>query len=912
MPTIPPIADTFDSPIGQFTDWTGMVGEVAPTPAGTINSFTGGISQIPNLQRIKHIDIRSFDRTSQTRTRTQGDLNRYHQGEFASIQTIFSSGIPDAGTLQFIWRDANEVDQIASVGFDATVSDVQAAMDSLVGAGNTTVTSSTGSFPFVITFTLVSHIVALRCTSFLTSVGAPVQIFVQIGDPNKPDKLWLESADPTDTSLTQADLKTQQIVQGESWEVASSSTGYTTVGNLVIGEMLQFNNWRGAQIILSSAVVPFNITIVSRNKSNPVDLTKLATIASDTSISFVMPNLPVALLDMPNSWVQFTSDPQAKFADEGGSGQDSIQQRFDSNTTLNNISYVFQDTTDHFIGTVDWAGGAMSWNRITGVRFHFAGSAVTPAGQIITVMGLRAVHKDWTRMTLDFDTIAQTLVHPVHMTGNPNSVTSNPTPVMLRAAVPDVPNTDDPRPSDIALDVTFNTGQLANTTAFNRILIILRELQEDDSHTSFVVGELQFKQDDIKIHRYHIDRQVVSGAIIDLNQDSSGVITTITNDKNGETVGPGVLAPLNPNSKYRFEVEALANGLRCAVYALDTGGAIQYTHFDTDFTFNGAFLRNAGRVGLWAAFSDFDVSIEDITAQSEVFSIIRTKSFQAHTPIDGAQLFVESSISSNIFNGFLSMDPFDFVDRDSQRSLSGSSYKFIPGDRTTEDRPAGLVAGILTIEDWRHTTLEFDIWVPDSLRNANVRPAIYFKDPDSAAFDITNAIGPVDLDIIPNVWTHNFIDLSRFDKRPTGTYFLWVVSQRLPTDSWWIDNVNLERLAVDWQLRAIEDGEWISFGHMVNKDKGALHLPPEQRGRSIQLQAKALTQDAWISSYTLKPHYAELGRLIPQPGVVFENSTAHTFGDIDGDEEFVPDTEFADISTVVTASAFEEYITHNL
>jgi hypothetical protein len=913
MPITPTIADSFDSPVGQFTNWTGLVGEVAPSPIGATNSYSGGVSQTATLQNIKHIDIRSFDQTSQTRTRTQRDLNKYHQGENASIQTIFVSGLPDAGTLQLVWNDEYGLDQTVSVLFDADVTELQAAMDQLVGAGNTTVTSTTGTFPFTVTFAKISHIVTLRTISFLTVVSAPLQAFVQVGDPNKPDKLWLASADPLNTSLTQADLRTQQTAQGESWEISSASTGYTTIGNLVVGRIPLYNNWSGAQIILTSAVVPFNISVISRDKSNPINFTTLAGASADVNISFIMPNLPVTLLDLTNSWVQFTSDPQGKFLDEGGSGQDSIQRTLSDNTVVNNISYQFTDSASHFTGSSDWVGGAVAWNRVTGIRFNFAGSGVTPNGQIITIIGLRALEKNWARMTLDQNTIQGSLVHPVHLTGNPNSTTTTITPVMMRAAVPAGPNVSDPLPSDIALDVTFDTGSLQNTSGFNRILVLLREVEEDPSHTSFIVGELRFRQNDINIYRYHIKREVTSGAIVDINQDAGGAITTIVNSKNGTDVGPGILAPLLANSKYRFEVEALANGLRCALYALDSGGAVQYTHFDTDYTFNSAFIRTTGRVGLWADFVDYDVSIDDLSAQSEVFSILRTTPFLTHTPIDGGQLFAEASVATDIFNGFTSMDPFDEVDIDSQRSLSGSSYKFVPGDRTVVDRPAGLAAGILPIDDWRHTTLEFDIWIPDSLMTDNLRPSIYFKNPDTAAFDInTGVIGPVDLDVIPNVWTHNVIDLTRFDKWPTGTYFLWIVSQRLPTDSWWIDNVSLKRLAVDWQIRAIEDGEWVSFGHMVNRQDGALHLPPEQRGRSVQLQAKALVQDAWIASYSLKPHYAELGRLIPQPTTVFESSTSHNYGAVDSDEEFAPDTEYGNVGSRNLATAFEEYITHNL
>jgi hypothetical protein len=935
MPIVPAIADDFNHPSGEWKNYDSLIGEVQSMPTNTTNIFSispFGVSKIDQILFNKHINVRSFDTTITNIARTQSDLSRLHQVENAHIQTIIPSATPTAGTFDVRWYREDGTFASATLAHNVTVAQFQAAIDGLIGAGNATVTGTGGTFPFIVTFRNdIPHLVTLKFVSFLTASAVSVQILLQIGDPHKPDTLWLQTADPLDPSLSQAAVETKQTIAGETWEISADSSGYTSVGNLLVGKLPAYRNWRAAQILLSNATIPFDVKLVSRRKNIPIDFTSLGDIPNNIDISFVLPNFPITLVDTSNSWFQLTSDPQGKFADEGGSGQDTSQLIFTSDvfSPSSSTTYFFRKdivkiinpsaTTPQDFLNARWTDQAnMDWTRVTAVRIRFKGNSTVPSGQIITIMGMVAATNSstfghWFPFTFDIDTSAGRLYVPINTTANIGL--RNITPPLLRSANPPSAATDDPRPSDIALDISFQTGDLLTTGSFNRIQLIARENETGPNDTSFLVGELIFNKTDIKLHRYAIQRHVTSTQVIDTNMTvtSLGLPSTITVSKNGDTPAPGVLAPLLPNTKYKFEMEVLANGMRCAVYLLDNSGAVKSTHYDTDFVFNAGFERRAGRVGYWTDFLDYDVYVDSFDTQSEVFSILRTKQFPSHTPIDGAQLFIEGSTTIDQFNGFVSLDPFDTVQSDQQRTLSGNSTRFVPGDRTV-DRLSGMAAGKFEIADWRHMQLSFDIWVPQSLTSSDsMRPAVYFKDSDGDPYSIAGTIGPLDLNMIPNVWTHNTLDLSRLDKQPTGEFFLWIMSQKLPTDSWWIDNVKLDRLAIDCQIRAIEDGEWISFGRMLNDRKLALHLPPEQRGKAIQLQIKSLVQDAWISSYRLEPHYAELGRLIPQPKVVFENHVTYGYSDPSQSfEEYAPAVERPILVGRGFCSGKEEFTTHNL
>jgi hypothetical protein len=132
---------------------------------------------------------------------------------------------------------------------------------------------------------------------------------------------------------------------------------------------------------------------------------------------------------------------------------------------------------------------------------------------------------------------------------------------------------------------------------------------------------------------------------------------------------------------------------------------------------------------------------------------------------------------------------------------------------------------------------------------------------------VVPANAPITFDFVPGAWSHVSLDL-RGTRAKNGDYFLVVnsdgdgeIDNSSFRNKWWIDNVQINTQTIEWEMRSIENGSWTPFRRNVNRQYGALHLPETQVGRSIQLQAKALTEDAWIAEYTLVPKYSSSGRI---------------------------------------------------
>lgn len=878
MSIIPAISDDFSAPDGRIQNFTSIFGAIPPSPSGSTNIYPSpAFSYIAQAQANKHVDIRQFKELTINRSRTMGELDQYHMSESAFTQTISMvvGSLPESGTWSLVWYDSYGVTTTKTLPFNATQQQVQLAIESFVGQGKVTVTSQvdTGTFPYLVQFSpLTPYVVILQVVSHVTVGGSisPIRV-TRVGEA---DINFLQTADPTNPSWTMAEIESETINTGEQWTVDTRSVAFSQA-NLTAIRRPEYGQWRALKIILNSIVNPFGVTFYSRLPKIPVNVTQLNASLAQTFVSFVMPDFPTSVISQTNSWIQFTSDPLGKFADEGGSGGDSQQIAFQGNLTMRSVNAEFRANLALFVTA------QINLTKITGVRFHIAGNGVNATGQVLTIMALRALDVNWAPLSLDINTLEASIYHSIGLTGQVNESIPQ-MPPLIRAAVPITATTSDPTPSDIDLSLDFTTGDLT-TVAYNRLLLLLRETKTGNTST-FLVGELVFNNTDISLHRYKITRTFASNQYTDSNPDG-----TISILKSGPLPLPGVLAPLKPNTSYRFTTEALSNGLRVAIYELDSAFAVVKTHFDTNFVFTGFFTRVPGRVGWWADTTGGTL-IRAFTAGSVTFSVLRTSIFRTRTPIDGAQLFVEASEDIELFNNFSSLAPTDQVTYDAQKSLSGSSFKFTADGHATRVNPTvGLISNAFTVDDWSHTTVEFDIWLPYSALTSDTKPIVYFKIPDTEATfgPGTNTVGPIQIEAIPGNWSHNRIDLTAFNRQPTGSYALWIVQPNPSNEPWWIDNIRVRRQAISWEMRAIEDGDWVPFGNTVNNRNAALHLDFPARGRALQLQAKALIPEAWISSYSLVPHHAELGRIIPTP-IESETKTIIGVSLISAVETYIP------------------------
>jgi hypothetical protein len=159
------------------------------------------------------------------------------------------------------------------------------------------------------------------------------------------------------------------------------------------------------------------------------------------------------------------------------------------------------------------------------------------------------------------------------------------------------------------------------------------------------------------------------------------------------------------------------------------------------------------------------------------------------------------------------------------------------------------------VDDWYETYLDVYIWTPAGVTEANQPRIVLLEGPSEHSLVIPN--------LKPAQWNHVRTELRLFSDLVTGNAysfsFLPGLNPDVPLGFFWVDATVVGRRKVAWSARATEDGLFRRFYGLVNDPGGALHFNPDERGRFLQIQAEALTPDAWISEFTLFPHYAELG-----------------------------------------------------
>lgn len=644
-----------------------------------------------------------------------------------------------------------------------------------------------------------------------------------------------------------ASLGETSVFIGENWTVRGN--GYSDT-SLEVKRLEAYNNWRGAVIYLNNTIDPTSVTIDSNSYLTPTNILALDAVKSNIYISMIIPDMPVDV-DLSQSLIQFTSHPRGQF--------DQLDVYVASTMDSTPVSLSSFAGGEFKVPLTDFeVGSNIDWTRVTAVRIKIVGNVgANLNGKTVSILSIRAVLNTWDVRDMLVNTRRGILVSPV--TENA-TLTPRPLHVSPFLRISDQANMN-PTIGDLVYNMKFNTGLTTNATTRNTLQFYLRAYETSGTTQSFIVAQVDYRSNDVQLSLYKMHRDISGSLRYDKMVGTSRIWK-----KTSVTPLPGELAPFSPDSKYQFSVEALSNSIRLVIYSMDGSGIITGTHFDTGYISDSSFVREFGLAGWWANFPDEkDNYIDDVSVESISYATLRTKVFYTNTPVDGAQLFTESAPDSDSFRDFMLLNETDTLSFDNVKTLSGTSYKFSGG---AQDTPAGLRTNTFVINDWENAYLEFDIWAPQEIffsENEGRRPSIYFKTPGSF-FGIgagTGTLGPVPLKFVPGNWTKNKIDLSFFKDRATGEYEIWLCQDYVSTDSWWVDNFRILQRSVSWEIRANQNDEWIPFKSMINNNKYAIHFTQQDRGFEVQLQARALTPDAWISSYTLIPHYAHLGRILP-------------------------------------------------
>jgi hypothetical protein len=404
-------------------------------------------------------------------------------------------------------------------------------------------------------------------------------------------------------------------------------------------------------------------------------------------------------------------------------------------------------------------------------------------------------------------------------------------------------------------------------------MMFAREQEYDAlQRSTWLTAEYGFMNDDSYLRRYQTLRVASNdGAnILYWDLQSGGVFEDVYDPTQS---GLSYLPRLNDEINYEFSAIFQGNSIGVQIQELTSAEQPQRVIYDAPIVSSGDWSTTGGRIGWHASISDADLYISAFDLDSASYAKLITKQFISETPVEGAQLFTVDSGDKNLFEKFLPLSQADRVYVDNQKTVSGEgSYVF---ESFGVSKNPGAVSNQFTVNDWNHIYIEFDIWIPKTLNRSGVRPKLMLRPAEqpegTSGIDVFSGVVPADapivFDFISGAWSHVTLDL-RGTNAKNGDYFLVLVSdgdgeidKSSFRNKWWIDNVKINTQTIEWEMRSIENGSWTPFRKNVNRQYGGLHLPETQVGRNVQLQAKALTEDAWIAEYTLIPKYSSLGKM---------------------------------------------------
>jgi hypothetical protein len=417
---------------------------------------------------------------------------------------------------------------------------------------------------------------------------------------------------------------------------------------------------------------------------------------------------------------------------------------------------------------------------------------------------------------------------------------------------------NDPTPINADMSFVFYTG--ANTQA-NSFAVFMREVQED----FITMGDLQGQtMEDLTglPQPSSIPDPGASKAIQFKVAWGSQTYVQLSNslDPSSGYVYTASQGPTLAANTYYWAVCSLNDNVgRIQIYQLDSDAWTiqQPAIFDTsEIPDQFLFTRRAGRIGFLAQLQDGNSVIGPFRPNSLMFAEYRSAPLKSITPVRGAQLFVNQTADTQLFQSWDSAAGSATLTPDTTRTLSGQSTRVTIPPGSDED---GLVSNLLSqdavtgIVDVSQVEISFAIWLD--------------FDPSAITAYLLNDIAVPELTLpalIPNRWNQVTI---RLPLRLGGINQLAIISS-LDGVTFWIDKVSVKERAIQWSGRSVAEDPWDSnyapwtdFSDLINSDTDGVIFNP--RGTELQIRGQALRQDAQIlSPPQVVPQYAKLGRLV--------------------------------------------------
>ena len=627
-----------------------------------------------------------------------------------------------------------------------------------------------------------------------------------------------------------------------------------TIGAYFDGD--HFGFWQGAA----------NNSRSSFYQPEPIDI---ATGFEDTDeIVVSLPAFPLSDLDLENTFIDFTSDPNGGFVE-------SVSVSFNDHST----GLIDGDSALRFPrSTLD----DLDLESITGVRFRIAAADACT----FRVLAIRILGADWKYGAFDIDTIQQALVSTVAPTGSIDEPYEYTMPRLFRAADPS--SEADPRPIDAGISVIFNSGSMSGT---NRFAIYFRELVEDfltqldidGMEMSELNGHAQPDTGDGKWDPRPLsefDMQTMADLEGDLMQDleriedfdlaswfgvtmqwgEDSLISALDSEGNGSTFAD--VPELDPGTDYVIFINIEDNSFRAKLYPIDAAGNVLVNEliYDTTAVIDDfAIPRRKGRIGWDAVFTDGDVTINEVRSRHLVFAEYRSLPLESFTPVEGATIFAEHSPNVDLFTG-LSVGPYGGnVIPDKSKANSDESFKISnPGTAPYQ----GVVSNLIDFQNFDDYHIEFDVYYPAVALAADNNLELYLLGENLRVIKLS--IG----NIQPDTWHHVHLYPVEGREALTGLYRLfWMQPETGQASTWWLDNIQVIQHSMRWLGRSVasdpwddQSGQWMNFQGFVNQDKNGVFF--HERGTQLQVAGQALKQDVTLGKVRAVPKYAELGRVV--------------------------------------------------
>jgi hypothetical protein len=373
---------------------------------------------------------------------------------------------------------------------------------------------------------------------------------------------------------------------------------------------------------------------------------------------------------------------------------------------------------------------------------------------------------------------------------------------------------DDVRPKNFSYIMRFNSGHNPPGGQFNTIALAGRR--------------------DIIANRNVEGRLAAGNAATTLTvRDQTTVLQTTTG------------GALTPDQDYFLVLEAYEKLVRATVYKA-FGPFFDDIFLQTPWVTVDFAHTQRGFLGWHFDPYEADFTVDyTITGDTE-FARFESKPFQRLTPIIGANLAATASPPINLLSG-------QFIPRGdatvTKQPAFGNPAPSIKIQRTGASWEGGLQSDKFILFDQPHyIRIEGDIYPASGVGQTALRGQYRFALADK--YDSIGYIGVL-RGLLPNQWNHFVIHMNTAF---APNYYRVILHQiGFFADSFYIDNLEINRLTTAWQISPDNGTSWFPLGTVHNGQFNGVNFI-DIPGQQLKIRGIALTDQAWISEYELIPH----------------------------------------------------------